>query len=86
MPIKPLGDRILVQVIEAESITSSGLVIPDAARDKPSEAFVTAVGDSAKDVKIGDKVVFSKYGGTEVAHGGDSYLLLSYKDVLAIIE
>jgi chaperonin GroES len=86
MSIKPLGDRILVEIIEAESVTASGLVIPDAARDKPSEALVVSIGASAQGIEIGDKVVFSKYGGTEVLHDGASYLLLSYKDVLAIVE
>lgn len=86
MSIKPLGDRILVKIMEAEAVTASGLVIPDAAREKPSEAMVISVGDSARDIEVGDKVVFSKYGGTEVQHSGESYLLLSYKDVLAIIE
>ena len=86
MSIKPLGDRILVQIAEAEVVTASGLVIPETARDKPSEAIVVSVGPTAQDIEIGDKVVFSKYGGTDVEHAGQSYLLLSYKDVLAVIE
>lgn len=86
MAIKPLGDRILVQIVEAEAVTASGIIIPETAKEKPSEAIVVSVGATAQDIKIGDKVVFSKYGGTEVPHEGETYLLLSYKDVLAVIE
>ena len=92
--IKPLEDRIVVQAVEAETTTASGLVIPDTAKEKPQEGVVLAVGpgrfeDGARvplDVKIGDKVLYSKYGGTEVKHGGEEYLVLSARDVLAVIE
>ena len=94
--IKPLEDRILVQSLEAEQTTASGLVIPDTAKEKPQEGKVVAVGpgrfdeDGEKriplDVKVGDVVIYSKYGGTEVKYNGVEYLVLSARDVLAIIE
>lgn len=92
--IKPLEDRVLVQINEAETTTASGLVIPDSAKEKPQEATVIAVGPGrwaddkriAMDVKEGDTVVFSKYGGTELKYKGEEYLLLSQRDILAIIE
>jgi chaperonin GroES len=92
--IKPLEDRIVVQANEAETTTASGIVIPDTAKEKPQEGTVIAVGpgrfeDGARvplDVKEGDTVVYSKYGGTELKYGADEYLVLSARDVLAIIE
>ncbi len=92
--IKPLEDRIVVQAVEAETTTASGLVIPDTAKEKPQEGTVLAVGpgrfeDGSRvplDVKIGDKVLYSKYGGTEVKYAGEEYLVLSARDVLAVIE
>jgi chaperonin GroES len=92
--IKPLEDRILVKALEAEQTTASGLVIPDTAKEKPQEGEVLAVGPGRfeegqrlpLDVKVGDKVIYSKYGGTEVKYDGEEYLLLSARDVLAIIE
>jgi chaperonin GroES len=93
--IRPLEDRILVQANEAETTTASGIVIPDTAKEKPQEGTVLAVGpgridDSGKriplDVKVGDTVLYSKYGGTEVKYGGEEYLILSSRDVLAVIE
>ena len=92
--IKPLEDRIVVQAVEAETTTASGIVIPDTAKEKPQEGTVLAVGpgrfeDGARvplDVKIGDKVLYSKYGGTEVKYAGEEYLVLSARDVLAVIE
>jgi chaperonin GroES len=94
--IKPLEDRVLVQALEAEETTASGLVIPDTAKEKPQEGKVLAVGpgrfdeDGEKriplDVKVGDVVVYSKYGGTEVKYGGEEYLLLAARDILAIVE
>jgi len=92
--IKPLEDRILVKTLDAEQTTASGLVIPDTAREKPQEGEVLAVGpgrfeDGQRlplDVKVGDKVIYSKYGGTEVKYDGQEYLLLSARDVLAIVE
>jgi chaperonin GroES len=92
--IKPLEDRIVVQANEAETTTASGIVIPDTAKEKPQEGTVIAVGpgrfeDGQRiplDVKEGDTVVYSKYGGTELKYGADEYLVLSARDVLAIIE
>ncbi len=93
--IKPLEDRIVVRPVPAEQVTASGLVIPDTAtKEKPQEAEVVAVGpgrfdDTGKripvDVSVGDKVLFSKYGGTEIKFGGEEYLVLSARDVLAIV-
>jgi chaperonin GroES len=93
--IKPLEDRIVVQANEAETTTASGLVIPDTAKEKPQEGTVLAVGagrfdDKGSripvDVKVGDTVIYSKYGGTEIKYNGEEYLVLSARDVLAVIE
>ncbi|GAB2626857.1 co-chaperone GroES [Streptomyces capparidis] len=92
--IKPLEDRIVVQPLEAEQTTASGLVIPDTAKEKPQEGRVLAIGpgrfeDGKRiplDVKEGDIVLYSKYGGTEVKYSGEEYLVLSARDVLAIVE
>ncbi len=93
--IKPLEDRIVVQALDAEETTASGLVIPDTAKEKPQEGEVLAVGpgridDNGNrvplDVAVGDKVIFSKYGGTEIKYSGQDYLILSARDVLAIVE
>ena len=92
--IKPLEDKILVQANEAETTTASGLVIPDTAKEKPQEGEVVAVGpgridDNGNrvplDVAVGDRVIYSKYGGTEVKFGVDEYLVLSARDVLAVV-
>ena len=92
--IKPLEDRVLIQIKEAESTTASGLVIPDSAKEKPQEGVVIAAGPGRfdgddrvpMDIKVGDTVVFSQYGGTELKYDGEEYLLLNSRDVLAIIE
>ena len=93
--IKPLEDRIVVQANEAETTTASGLVIPDTAKEKPQEGPVLAVGAGRfddkgtripVDVQVGDTVIYSKYGGTEVKYNGEEYLVLSARDVLAVIE
>ncbi|MDT3397565.1 co-chaperone GroES [Streptomyces sp. B1866] len=92
--IKPLEDRIVVQPLDAEQTTASGLVIPDTAKEKPQEGTVLAVGpgrieDGKRvelDVKVGDVVLYSKYGGTEVKYNNEDYLVLSARDVLAIVE
>ena len=93
--IKPLEDKVLVQIAEAETTTASGLVIPDSAKEKPSEATVIAVGPGRidekgdrvpVDVKEGDTVIFSRYGGTELKYNGEEYLLLSARDLLAVVE
>ena len=92
--IKPLEDRIVVQANAAEQKTASGLVIPDTAQEKPQEGTVVAVGPgrfddgvrTPMDVKVGDVVLYSKYGGTEVKSGNDELLVLSARDILAVIE
>jgi chaperonin GroES len=95
MNLKPLDDRIVVRPNEAEQTTVSGLVIPDTAKEKPQQGEVLAVGPGRRseqsgeiiplDVKVGDTVVYSKYGGTEIAVDGEDVLILSSRDVLAII-
>ena len=93
--LKPLEDRIVVSPLEAEQVTASGLVIPDTAKEKPQEGKVLAVGPGRfddkgarvpVDVSVGDVVLYSKYGGTEVKYSGEDYLVLSARDVLAVIE
>ena len=94
--IKPLEDRIVVQAVEAEETTASGLVIPDTAKEKPQEGEVVAVGPGRfnedgderipMDIAVGDKVIYSKYGGTEVKYSGEELLILSARDVLAIVS
>jgi chaperonin GroES len=92
--IKPLEDRIVVKTNEAETTTASGLVIPDTAKEKPQEGTVLAVGpgrfdDGVRvpmDVKVGDVVLYSKYGGTEMKFNNEEFLVLSARDVLAVIE
>lgn len=96
MKIQPLGDRIVVKVVEVvEEKTKSGLYVPDTAKEKPQEADVLAVGPGAltddgkrlpMDVAVGDKVIFSKYAGTEVKLDGEEYLILSSRDILAKIQ
>jgi len=92
--IKPLEDRIVIKQVDAEQTTASGLVIPDTAKEKPQEGEVRAVGpgridDNGNriplDISVGDKVIYSKYGGTEVKYGGEDLLVLSARDVLAIV-
>lgn len=94
--IKPLEDRILVRTLEAEQTTASGLVIPDTAKEKPQQGEVLAVGagrwdeDGEKripvDVAVGDTVVYSKYGGTEITIEGEDLLILNARDVLAVVK
>ena len=94
--IKPLEDKIVVKANEAETTTASGIVIPDTAKEKPQEGTVIAVGpgrwddDGEKriplDVSVGETVLYSKYGGTEVRYDGEDYLILSGRDLLAIVE
>ena len=94
--IKPLEDRIVVKPLDAEQTTASGLVIPDTAKEKPQEGEVLAVGPGRwnedgdervpLDIQVGDKVIYSKYGGTEVKYGGDELLILSARDVLAVVS
>jgi len=92
--LKPLEDRIVVKPLEEEETTVSGIVIPDTAKEKPQEGKVVAVGPGRfedgqrvpMDVKAGDSVIYSKYGGTEVKVEGEDYLILSARDVLAVVE
>ena len=95
MNLKPLEDRIVVRPNEAEETTVSGIVIPDTAKEKPQEGTVIAVGPGRVDdngnrvpldVNVGDVVIYSKYGGTEVRYGGEDFLVLSARDLLAVVE
>ena len=95
MKIRPLQDRILVQPIKEKEVRKGGIIIPDSAKEKPIEGRVKAVGagkvgDDGKrikhDVKIGDKVLYSKYGGTEIKIEGDDFLLMREDDILGIVE
>ena len=92
--LKPLGDRVVIRVFEQEEKTASGIFLPDTAKEKPSQGEVVAVGPGklqddgkrvALDVKVGDKIIFSKYAGTEVKFEGTKYLIVSERDILAII-
>ena len=92
MNLKPLGDRLIVEVLEEEEQTLSGIVLPDTAKEKPQRGHVLAVGPGPRDedgkhvpmdVEEGDEIVFSKYGGTEIKVGTDEYLILRESDVLA---
>lgn len=96
MALKPLEDRIVVKPGDAEETTASGLVIPDTAKEKPQQGEVIAVGDGRwddaggkripMDISVGDVVVYSKYGGTEITVDGDDVLILSARDVLAVVQ
>ena len=95
MKLKPLGDRLIVRAIEEEEKTASGLVLPDTAKEKPQKGEVLAVGDGKLDdtgkripldVAKGDEILYSKYGGTEIKYNGEEYLILSARDVLAVVD
>jgi|TARA_B000000565_G_scaffold243618_1_gene210013 chaperonin GroES len=87
--IKPLADRVLVEPAAAETKTSSGIIIPDTAKEKPQKGNIVAVGPGTKDnpvtVKVGDVVLYGKYSGTELNHDGKDYLIMKENDILAII-
>ena len=87
--IKPLADRVLVEPAAAETKTSSGIIIPDTAKEKPQKGNIVAVGPGTKDnpitVKVGDAVLYGKYSGTELNHDGKDYLIMKENDILAII-
>lgn len=92
--LKPLGDRIIIELVETEEKTASGIVLPDSAKEKPQEAKVIAVGTGrvlengervALEVAEGDHIIFSKYAGTEVKYEGKEYLILRENDILAVI-
>ena len=93
--IKPLGNRVLVERVEAETKTAGGLFLPDTAKEKPQEAIVRAIGTGGRDkdgniipfnVAVNDKVLIAKYGGTEVTYNGTTYTILSESDILAVID
>ena len=84
MNFKPLGDRVLVERVEETNTTASGIIIPDNAKEKPSEGKVLAVGSDVEEVKEGDIVVFGKYSGTELVLDGNEYLVLEVSDILGI--
>ena len=93
--IKPLGNRVLVERVEAETKTAGGLFLPDTAKEKPQEAIVRAIGTGGRDkdgkeipfnVAVNDKVLITKYGGTEVTFNGVTYTILSESDILAVID
>ena len=93
--LKPLADKIVVKVVAKEEVTKSGIVLPGTAQEKPQEAVVVAVGAGrvldngqkvAPEVKTDDRVVFAKYSGTEFKYNGEEYLILSERDILAIVE
>jgi chaperonin GroES len=87
--IKPLADRVLIEPVEAETRTASGIIIPDNAKEKPQKGNVVAVGNGTKDepltVKVGDTVLYGKYAGTELKLEGKDYLIMRESDILAII-
>ncbi|APH06547.1 co-chaperone GroES [Metabacillus halosaccharovorans] len=92
--LKPLGDRVIIELVESEEKTASGIVLPDSAKEKPQEGKVVAVGtgrvlDSGEKVALevaeGDRIIFSKYAGTEVKYEGTEYLILRENDILAVI-
>ena len=95
LSLKPLGDRVVVEPIEQEEITAGGIVLPETAKEKPQEGNILAVGPGARDedgdyipmdVKVGDKVLYAKYGGTEFKVDGKKLLILRESDLLAIVE
>ena len=92
--LKPLGDRVIIELVQSEERTASGIVLPDTAKEKPQEGKVVAVGNGtlldngervALEVAVGDSIIFSKYAGTEVKYEGNDYLILRESDILAII-
>ncbi|QUI22714.1 co-chaperone GroES [Vallitalea pronyensis] len=94
MKLVPLGDRVVLKQLEAEQVTKSGIVLPSGAKEKPQEAEVIAVGpggivdgkEVAMEVKVGDKVIYSKYAGTEVKLENNDYIIVKQNDILAVVE
>jgi chaperonin GroES len=93
--LKPLGDRIVIKALEAEQTSRGGIVLPDTAKERPQTGEVLAVGPgktldngsvAAMEVAVGDKVVYSKYGGTEIKVGGEEYIILRQDDILGVVE
>jgi chaperonin GroES len=87
--IKPLADRVIIEVSPAEEKTTSGIIIPDTAKEKPQEGVVVAVGNGKKDepmsVQIGDHILYGKYSGTEISHEGKDYLIMRESDIFAVV-
>ena len=86
MNLQPLADRIVLEQVESEEKTSSGIILPDSAKEKPEQAKVVAVGPSVKELKTGDMVLYTKYGPNEVKVDGKEYLVVKEEDVLAILK
>ena len=95
LKMRPLADRVLVRPLKQEEVTAGGLVLPDTAQEKPQQGEILAAGPGAVmdngerrplEVKVGEKVLYSKYAGTEVKIGGETYLILSERDILAVVE
>lgn len=94
MRIKPLGDRVVLKQLKAEEVSKGGIILPDTAKEKPEEAEIVAVGPGrtedgklvAMQVKVGDKVLYSKYAGTSIKVDGEDYLVTSESDILAVVE
>lgn len=90
MNVKPLSDRVLIEPVAAEQVTSGGIIIPDSAKEKPLKGTVKAIGNGTKDepmvVKVGDTVLYGKYSGTELEYDGVKYLMMRQSDILAVIE
>lgn len=88
--IKPLGERVVIQPVEEESRTDSGLYIPDTAKEKPQTGVVVAVGEGSEEtpitVKVGDKVLFPKYTGTDIKLGSEEYIIMDFEKVLAVLQ
>ena len=86
MNFKPLGDRVLVQRVEETNTTASGIIIPDNAKEKPSQAKVVALGSEVEEIQVDDTVVFGKYSGTEITLEGGEYIVLDTSDILGIVK
>jgi chaperonin GroES len=88
--IKPLGERVVIQPVEEDNRTDSGLYIPDTAKEKPQTGVVVAVGEGSEEtpitVKVGDKVLFPKYTGTDIKLGGEEYIIMDFEKVLAVLQ
>ena len=88
--IKPLGSRVVIQPIEEDSRTDSGLYIPDTAKEKPQSGLIVAIGEGSEEtpitVKVGEKVLFPKYTGTEIKMGNDDYIIMDFEKVLAVLK
>lgn len=90
MGIRPLGNRVVIKKVEAEEKSEGGILLTSSAKERPQIAEVVAVGpgtaDEKMELKVGDKVIFSKYGGTDIKHNGEEYTIMSQSDILAVIE